>query len=66
MFIDERRPSRRRKMEVHYGSLGSGGGQDDTGGLSGGAGTSSLAKPTRIRKNFPETWLWANVTTGYV
>ncbi|XP_052103778.1 CD109 antigen-like [Mytilus californianus] len=32
------------------------------GGGSGGGGP--LAVPTRTRKNFPETWLWVNSTTG--
>jgi len=31
-----------------------------------GGGGSSLAEPTRTRTNFPETWLWENVTTGYI
>ena len=31
-----------------------------------GGGGSNLAEPTRTRINFPETWLWENVTTGYI
>jgi hypothetical protein len=31
-----------------------------------GGGGSSLAEPTRTRTNFPESWLWENVTTGYI
>lgn len=31
---------------------------------SGKSGT--LATPTRIRKNFPATWIWANTVTGYI
>ncbi|XP_052071276.1 CD109 antigen-like [Mytilus californianus] len=33
-------------------------------GRLGAAGGGSLAVPTRTRKNFPETWLWVNSTTG--
>ena len=36
------------------------------GPAGGGGGGSSLAEPTRTRTNFPETWLWENVTTGYI
>jgi len=36
------------------------------GGGGGFGGGSSLAEPTRTRTNFPETWLWENVTTGYI
>ncbi|XP_063430935.1 CD109 antigen-like [Mytilus trossulus] len=42
------------------GGLGGGLG----GGAAGFAGSGSLASPTRTRKNFPETWLWVNSTTG--
>ncbi|XP_052103753.1 CD109 antigen-like [Mytilus californianus] len=44
-----------------------GGGVGGLGGLGaglGGLGTGGLAVPTRTRKNFPETWLWINSTTG--
>lgn len=27
-------------------------------------GMDDLAKPSRTRKNFPETWLWTNTMTG--
>ncbi|CAC5407214.1 CD109 [Mytilus coruscus] len=39
-------------------------GQAGPGGIGGGSGGGSLAVPTRTRKNFPETWLWVNSTTG--
>lgn len=39
---------------------------DNAGGLAGGGGGGGLAEPTRTRTNFPETWLWENVTTGYI
>jgi hypothetical protein len=42
-------------------------GADNAAGPAGGrGGGSSLAEPTRTRTNFPETWLWENVTTGYI
>ena len=37
---------------------------DDEGPAGGKSG--GLAEPTRTRTNFPETWLWENVTTGYI
>lgn len=45
-------------------SFADGGGGGFGGGLGGGSGSGSLAIPTRTRKNFPETWLWVNSTTG--
>ena len=36
-----------------------------TAGNSNGGGGSNLATPTRTRKNFPQTWIWSNVTIGY-
>ena len=39
----------------------------DAAGPAGDAGGgSNLAEPTRTRTNFPETWIWENVTTGYI
>ncbi|CAC5407218.1 CD109 [Mytilus coruscus] len=58
-------PQQRRTINVFpVGIPGPTGGFGGFQGGGGGLGGGSLAIPTRTRKNFPETWLWVNSTTG--
>lgn len=37
---------------------------DNSVGMAAGSGPPSSKSPPRVRKLFPETWLWSNSSTG--